>query len=808
MAQVKGLVLLAYNAYYNHFLKQEESVRDYVDNSPGGGGTVIKNINFNPADGVNTEFILGKGDFDFDRFSPNYVLLIEYNSELTEDSAIIDDPDTIILNRWFILDENRTRGGQYKLSLKRDVLVDYLKYIKRSPIYVEKGILDEFGPFLCNNEGLNVNQIKTDEILLKDRTKNPWLVIYLKKGVLGDNKTISIYVPQNDDFVYKTLNTPITSWSYYQYISNDYAVSLYDTFKVNLFYVDQNNGYVFSVWDNDANTSFSYSNTTRGNLSASGRTVYDKLANEFVPNTSTMRTEALSAFSFNDTNPLLEYNDKIIKDSQGKYFKVRAYKSGQGSTTYDITSTNAPALKATMTNLWNTALEQTATPDNKAFQVKINYEFWRIELTELTDLQTTINLGDYTGEGTTDSALFDAICLPYGDVRIKGDGGTPAFNILASADRSMKAAASFCEQLTSEFVLDLQLLPYCPVQNFITADKTLTIPDSPNGCALQGIYNGDTTDLFLVCPNSNFTLDIEKSITIDDGTDYPINYKMKYLNDCTMLRICSPNYNGLFEMNLAKNGGQINRFNVDMTLRPFNPYIHVNPDFDFLYGKDYNDVRGLICNGDFSLGILNDAWNVYEIQNKNYQAIFDRQVQNLDVNNAIALQEALWGMGAGVGSAAASGATTGFLAGGGPWGALAGAVVGAGASAFGGSMDIKNLVKRQEETKSYLIDNFNLSLGNIRALPNSISKTSAITYNNKLFPFVEIYQCSYDEMNAFYNKIFYNGMTVGRIDYIEKFMSGRYAYYFRGKLIVFYETAVDNHIIEEINNELMRGVYI
>ena len=283
---------------------------------------------------------------------------------------------------------------------------------------------------------------------------------------------------------------------------------------------------------------------------------------------------------------------------------------------------------------------------------------------------------------------------------------------------------------------------------------------------------------------------------------------MKYWNDCTMIRLCSPNYNGLFEMNIAKNGGQINRFNVDMTLRPFNPYIHVNPDFDFLYGSDFNDVRGLICNGDFSLGIINDAWNVYEIQNKNYQAIFDRQVQNLDINNAITLQESLWSMGAGVGQGAASGATAGFMSGGGPWGAAAGAVIGAGASAIGGTMDIKNLLKRQQETKSYMIDNFNLSLGNIRALPNSITKTSALTYNNKLFPFVEIYECSLDEKNAYYNKIFYNGMTIGVIDYIEKYMSYRYANYFRGKLIVFYETAVDNHIIEEINNELMRGVYI
>ena len=59
------------------------------------------------------------------------------------------------------------------------------------------------------------------------------------------------------------------------------------------------------------------------------------------------------------------------------------------------------------------------------------------------------------------------------------------------------------------------------------------------------------------------------------------------------MRICSPNYNGLFEMNLAKNGGNITSFNVDMTLRPFNPYIHINPDFKYMTGETLTLEGGL-----------------------------------------------------------------------------------------------------------------------------------------------------------------------------------------------------------------------
>jgi hypothetical protein len=306
----------------------------------------------------------------------------------------------------------------------------------------------------------------------------------------------------------------------------------------------------------------------------------------------------------------------------------------------------------------------------------------------------------------------------------------------------------------------------------------------------------------------NITLDIEKSITINVSNDVPETYKTKYINDCTMIRICSPNYNGLFEMNLAKNGGQITSFNVDMTLRPFNPYIHVNPDFNFLYGQDFNDVRGLVCNGDFSLGIINDAWNVYEIQNKNYQAIFDRQIQNMEVNNAINMQEALWGAFAGTITGTGTGAIAGGVATKSPYGAIAGGVIGGLTSAVGGGLDIANLEKRQAEARSYAVDNYNLQLGNIRALPNSITKTSALTYNNKLFPFVEIYECTDVEKEAYFKKIKYNGMSVRIIDEITNYLSEDASKYFRGRLIRMTNIAEDNHYVETINEELMKGVYI
>ena len=52
--------------------------------------------------------------------------------------------------------------------------------------------------------------------------------------------------------------------------------------------------------------------------------------------------------------------------------------------------------------------------------------------------------------------------------------------------------------------------------------------------------------------------------------------------------------------------------------QPYQPYIHLNPNFGSLYGEDFNDARGLILGGDFSIATLSNEWKNYETQNKNY----------------------------------------------------------------------------------------------------------------------------------------------------------------------------------------------
>ena len=302
------------------------------------------------------------------------------------------------------------------------------------------------------------------------------------------------------------------------------------------------------------------------------------------------------------------------------------------------------------------------------------------------------------------------------------------------------------------------------------------------------------------CSSCTRIFDIDEGISVSSNA---INRKVE--SECDMYRLCSGNYQGIFEFNAAKGYG-VNGFRVDCTFKPFNPYIHVIPKLGGLYGAnfaEFKDARGLICGGDFSLSQMSNEWANYELQNKNYQNIFDRQIQNMDVNNSIAKQEAAIGAISGIISSTASGAASGMKKG--PGGAIAGAAAGFATSAVGGILDYANLVKRQEEAKSYATDMYGYNLGNIQAIPTSLAKNSALNANTKIFPFVEKYTCTDTEKQALRDKMTYNGMTIMKIGTMSSFIGTGY---FKGQMIRFNNLKEDTHMANAIYEEINKGVYI
>ena len=286
-------------------------------------------------------------------------------------------------------------------------------------------------------------------------------------------------------------------------------------------------------------------------------------------------------------------------------------------------------------------------------------------------------------------------------------------------------------------------------------------------------------------------------------TDGKQDYKVE--NQCTFYRLVSPNYNGQYEFNRAKNG-DFSNINVDCTYKPYQPYIHLNPNFGGLYGKDFNDARGLICGGDFSFSVVSSAWEQYKLQNKNYNEIFNRQIENLDTNYTI--DQKYRQINAGI-SAASSGAVGigGLIMGHGA--AAAGGAIGIGASLASGVSGFYQAKERYAEARDNAIDQHNFQLENVRALPDSLSKVDAFNDNNKIFPFLERYSCTDEEIEIFKNKIRYEGMTINAIgkitDYIDSLSNKTFI---KGKMLRMEGIEDDSHVLYAIYEEIAKGVYL
>lgn len=166
---------------------------------------------------------------------------------------------------------------------------------------------------------------------------------------------------------------------------------------------------------------------------------------------------------------------------------------------------------------------------------------------------------------------------------------------------------------------------------------------------------------------------------------------------------------------------------------------------------------------------------------------------------AIQRQEAGFGIASGTLTGAVSGAVAGGMVGGG-YGAAAGAIAGGVTSLAGGIMDYANMGKRQGEEINYRKDIFNFSLQNIKAMPNTLTKTSAIVANTKYLPFIECYDATDEEQQILRDYIKYNGMKAGYVGNINT--SG----FVRANIIKYNEPLAAQEV-DEINKELMKGVY-
>lgn len=768
-----NLLITQYNNYGNRQYIKHNVLRDYE--TPDSA--YIDNVNFCIGDGLLVNYIANIDDtVEFD-----YV--VEYTGL---------PASAVIRTRWFIIERRRIRNGQSALTLKRDVLADYSVDVLRSTLYIERGWCLNNNPLVFNQEPLGVNQIKQSEVLLKDKTGSAWYVAYLAKNFFGEtpaDKQISLTQSKNYDLQYGST----------QALLADYPGSTLDTpsavtydFKDVTFRFDSNYASGYYTWDVNsikADSSFTDGGSS-GSLSiplGQARASYDYM-NSNLLSAADLSAAARTDFGAVDANQLWAVNGLVARigtdDATAQYYQMFV------TTASDTAS--APQAGTKLKTIINGLITGGKTAGVFTGTNPSAYPIRAIKkniIAVWNNITSTITGTLKSGAPLASNSPYYVLTWPQSEIRV----ATRASTQYVCKGRY---AAPLAQQLINQYgsaVIDIQLLPYYAIPGNLDGNYPATYKMSD-----ASVVNFDNVYWAFFVSEPSF------DITFDDSKYLFANPSDPKLDNITRFaRLNSPNYASSFDFSLAKNKG-VAAYNVNCTYKPYTPYIHINPIWDGIYGGNFDDARGLICSGDFSIARDTSAWTEYQLANKNYQVMFDRQIDTMDFTNDQQRIKEIVGAAAGAVSAGASAAVFGAVAGG-PAGAAIGGVVGGLTSAIGGVVDVtmnEQMRARQREDAQL---NFEYNLGNIKARPNTLTRVGAFNSNNKVFPFIEIFDCTETEKTIVSNYLKWNGYTINAIGQLTDYINPNAETRIKATVILS-SIIEDTHTLDEINRELNRGI--
>lgn len=832
-----NIYILKWEDYYSRRIRRCLSLSDYIDQ----GATLVHttmNANFYRGDGVNASF---NGVHCDASEVGNYMLVADGNE---------------IVSRWFIIEVDAINKGVSNLLLRRDLVCDYYDEVQVEPCNVERSsYLPDGDPAIFNKEpNFTFNQIKTDEFLLPDETGCAWLVGYVSRNAPENTtkytftRALSSFDAQyntlddwNDSFMVKTVGGNANP-NYRQVKALDALRSyIRSTITTDV----RSSGMGRSDRERTAihNANLVYQSitaesdaVTAGSLRARGQyygvnaSIGEQLFSYDIAKRNEVFASICAAFGLNSLD-----SDTILKAYDGKIIKIGA---GSGARTYKVNYVNdgdavqslasfkeseQPRLMQALLACVNEEVVSVVDGGDYAFAIEGRTHNGHLELVEsYEELTATIDVNTAEPWGgpvraRLEDAPYDMFCMPYNlDGRAVAHIGSDATTSSIEVDNktNMEIATTLFSNMGggSGGISDIQILPYCPLR-----ESELYIQDgvmryrSSQGAATEVLdTNQNLAAVILWCSRSSFSKTIPNYSIEGLSKYYRITgqsaQKLKIRNCTELVRLVSPNSNGTFEFSIIENKG-LEGFDVDCTYKPYSPYIHIAPIFGGLYGRDFDDARGLVCNGDYSISLMTNAWETYQITNKNYENIFNRQIKSMELQNTVSLASDIVGaIGGTIGGAAAGAFGAGKIGMPGVTGAVIGGITSAGAGAA--SVAVKQMLR--EDNMSLTKDLHKYELGNIQALPESISKVSSITKNNKYVPFLEIYSATDQEIENFRYYLRYSGATINRIashgfaEWLGDY--GRYTY-MKAKIFMYNNISADFHELNSLADELANGVY-
>lgn len=806
-----------FNNYYNRIIKRYATIAEYTSNATLLGKQ--ENCNFVHGDGVNSSFVWNKDSSTID--TPDYVVVYDYKGNIS---------------RWFVTNSFKTRDRQDKLTLRRDLIADYWDdVIKHSPCLIRKGYVGEMSPFLFNDEGVRYNKVKEEEILIKDRSNCSYIVGFIANNLPNAEVTVNgTASAKNYDYSYASLaDFPLKDYvegagnSHTESATNLSRAIFYafkfsavgltspqDVYNVELdfskFGGGKPSGYTNSYASGGTsvnNWGYFYYKQNGDSLGTvvstfdSASNLIKKFGNALLSkcnNLSVLETSAKQLFPLEES----DYNQLAIFN--GKYIKIGAniYKAklvGENTTTRTYNATNV------MRGVFKTAVVPTA---NELDNIDSSYRYVSDAIND-GDLKVVSNTTDYYLRFIEEPITYETKLKEYSQrthlidqpydmfVLINDDGvnykvGNDSFT--SNHEININIAQAIC-QASGSAAFDVQIVPFNPIQEAILADDSINwlnydvnaIKDSSNN--VVGHY--------IMCNRSSFKIKLNKDELKLNPSDFKLDYNTK------LYRLCSPNQETIFEFSPSMNGG-IDTWEVSCNYKPFASYIKVQPTWKGWYGlPEYNgltDFRGLTYNSSLCVTQLSDAWSNYVSNNKNYQQLFDNQINSLTKSNDVqinALEE-----------------TLGFRA-------FTGGPIGSILRTVGGMKDIDMQKELNNIAISKMETEFKYQLDNIKAMPHTIKKLTNITEDTRIFPYIEIYSATSDEIKSYTLKTEFTGYTIMTTGYIYDYLKpSNYQNNELDEGITFIQASLikldltrseetaDNHMAVEIASELDKGIYI
>ena len=555
------ILIQGFNNYFNRKIIKYDNRNDYTSNR---SFEEYPNIDFNPNDGTNTTQIINT----YININPDYCLVLDENTGN-------------IVSRWFVLESVRTRGGQYQLSLRRDVVADHFNEIIGAPCFVERGPLAPTNKLIYNSEGMSFNQIKMNEIPLKDETNNAWIVGYLDRSAdMPTDEIVSYFnsdqylTPESMGIQMVDPSDPSMGGTIKSVATDDLVVRhhfFYAGYSTNYsraigFHITRNGAMLDTLPNSIVNYSLQgplggyYGHLKVGWSTSQDNTIANTVAGYWkaaATGASASRTTIALGFTsyINNRGYATQENynkvsvNPIIKIGV-KYYSVKVLNTENVEVSVPVVNSGDTTSMYTAFTSLHTRMINAGTGDNltqlsdfkdPAYSVMFTRGTKTLSFEEVVPPGVSKTTLKPVGErNSLDDAPYDMFCLKYNLSNLA----------LAQAIAKNLGVSSGGN---SGFLIDLQILPYCPAR-FIMDGSALNPSDYSDVTQRQELTTHDiVVDKIYYCKHSSDTFTITMPLTMPIRTsDEATNIKLA--NEIDVYRLTSPNYASTFEFNLAKNG--------------------------------------------------------------------------------------------------------------------------------------------------------------------------------------------------------------------------------------------------------------